>query len=77
MKIGKGVGCNSLITYVILSLQIIGVSNPEDDENNPNSLNDITSKAVTMQASCPQMIEFGKYEITTWYSSPYPQEYAR
>lgn len=24
----------------------------------------------------PPMIEFGKYEINTWYSSPYPQEYA-
>ena len=24
----------------------------------------------------PPMIEFGKYEIKTWYSSPYPQEYA-
>nr|XP_033805229.1 histone acetyltransferase KAT6A [Geotrypetes seraphini]XP_033805231.1 histone acetyltransferase KAT6A [Geotrypetes seraphini]XP_033805232.1 histone acetyltransferase KAT6A [Geotrypetes seraphini] len=26
---------------------------------------------------CPSVIEFGKYEIQTWYSSPYPQEYAR
>ncbi|XP_067876723.1 histone acetyltransferase KAT6B isoform X2 [Heterodontus francisci] len=25
----------------------------------------------------PSVIEFGKYEIHTWYSSPYPQEYAR
>ncbi|XP_065669066.1 histone acetyltransferase KAT6A isoform X1 [Hydra vulgaris] len=25
---------------------------------------------------CPPKIEFGKYEIETWYSSPYPQEYA-
>ena len=24
----------------------------------------------------PAMIEFGKYEIKTWFSSPYPQEYA-
>eukprot|EP00731_Ephydatia_muelleri_P030978 Em0022g492a len=24
----------------------------------------------------PPMIEFGKYEIKTWFSSPYPQEYA-
>ena len=28
-------------------------------------------------ARSPQMIQFGKYDITTWYSSPYPQEYAR
>uniref|UniRef100_T1ITF4 histone acetyltransferase n=1 Tax=Strigamia maritima TaxID=126957 RepID=T1ITF4_STRMM len=26
---------------------------------------------------CPAAIEFGQYEIQTWYSSPYPQEYAR
>jgi len=26
---------------------------------------------------CPASIEFGKYTIDTWYSSPYPQEYAR
>ena len=25
----------------------------------------------------PPCIEFGKYEINTWYSSPYPQEYAQ
>ncbi|XP_077406292.1 histone acetyltransferase KAT6B isoform X2 [Vanacampus margaritifer] len=26
---------------------------------------------------CPAVIEFGKYEIQTWYSSPYPPEYSR
>ena len=25
----------------------------------------------------PPCIEFGRWEIETWYSSPYPQEYAR
>ena len=25
----------------------------------------------------PQMIQFGRFDITTWYSSPYPQEFAR
>ncbi|XP_071829678.1 uncharacterized protein [Apostichopus japonicus] len=25
----------------------------------------------------PMCIEFGQYEVQTWYSSPYPQEYAR
>lgn len=29
------------------------------------------------QERCPSAIEFGKYEIETWYSSPFPQEYAR
>ncbi len=28
-------------------------------------------------ARYPPCIEFGKYEINTWYSSPYPQEYAK
>lgn len=26
---------------------------------------------------CPAVIEIGKYEIQTWYSSPYPPEYSR
>uniref|UniRef100_A0A8C5IBG0 histone acetyltransferase n=1 Tax=Gouania willdenowi TaxID=441366 RepID=A0A8C5IBG0_GOUWI len=26
---------------------------------------------------CPAVIEFGTYEIQTWYSSPYPPEYSR
>ncbi|XP_053392728.1 histone acetyltransferase KAT6B-like isoform X5 [Mercenaria mercenaria] len=29
------------------------------------------------QGRFPPCIEFGKYEIQTWYSSPYPQEYAK
>ncbi|KAG8188536.1 hypothetical protein JTE90_004769 [Oedothorax gibbosus] len=29
------------------------------------------------QGRSPGAIEFGKYGIETWYSSPYPQEYAR
>ncbi|XP_023668070.2 histone acetyltransferase KAT6A isoform X2 [Paramormyrops kingsleyae] len=29
------------------------------------------------QMRYPSVIEFGKYEIQTWYSSPYPQEYSR
>lgn len=30
-----------------------------------------------MEPRCPAGIEFGKWEIKTWYSSPFPQEYAR
>jgi len=26
---------------------------------------------------CPAAIQFGKYEVETWFSSPFPQEYAR
>lgn len=36
-----------------------------------------TSQAVAQQQRCPAAIDFGKYEIQTWYSSPFPQEYAR
>jgi MYST family zinc finger domain len=36
-----------------------------------------TAAAVIAQERCPAAIEFGKHEITTWYSSPFPQEYAR
>ncbi|XP_032868485.1 histone acetyltransferase KAT6B [Amblyraja radiata] len=32
---------------------------------------------VEAHSRYPSVIEFGKYEIHTWYSSPYPQEYAR
>ncbi|XP_063903929.1 histone acetyltransferase KAT6A isoform X2 [Zophobas morio] len=35
------------------------------------------SLAMSAQGRCPAAIEFGKYEIQTWYSSPFPQEYAR
>ncbi|CAG0887224.1 unnamed protein product, partial [Cyprideis torosa] len=30
-----------------------------------------------MVGRCPASIEFGKYLVQTWYSAPYPQEYAR
>lgn len=29
------------------------------------------------QPRCPAAIQFGKWHIDTWYSSPFPQEYAR
>ncbi|XP_030059079.1 histone acetyltransferase KAT6B isoform X2 [Microcaecilia unicolor] len=32
---------------------------------------------VDLQGRFPSVIEFGKFEIQTWYSSPYPQEYSR
>ncbi|CAL8139260.1 unnamed protein product [Orchesella dallaii] len=64
--------------------KIMGIPNPEDDENNPSTVNGGTSGApVTPKTPSvalvrsPRFIEFGKYEIQTWYSSPYPQEYAR
>ncbi|XP_073437151.1 histone acetyltransferase KAT6B isoform X3 [Dendrobates tinctorius] len=42
------------------------------------SFEKIGCKAMSEQTGrYPAVIEFGKYEIQTWYSSPYPQEYAR
>lgn len=35
------------------------------------------SQVMAAQGRCPAAIEFGEYEIQTWYSSPFPQEYAR
>lgn len=26
---------------------------------------------------CPAAVQLGKYEVETWFSSPFPQEYAR
>lgn len=39
----------------------------------------LTSTSITMatQTRCPSAIEFGQWHIDTWYSSPFPQEYAR
>eukprot|EP00794_Sanderia_malayensis_P012840 gene12840-14160_t len=36
----------------------------------------IVQAAPNPNGRYPPCIEFGKYEIETWYSSPYPQEYA-
>ena len=37
----------------------------------------IYSKHALSNSRSPLAIQFGKHEISTWYSSPYPQEYAR
>ena len=55
---------------------MMGLPKTEADENNPVQVNGVVPKTTT-QPRCPQAIEFGKYEIQTWYSSPYPQEYTR
>ncbi|CRK92146.1 CLUMA_CG005710, isoform B [Clunio marinus] len=44
--------------------------------SSPLKLSPSTSQLVE-QERCPAAIEFGKHEIKTWYSSPFPQEYAR
>ena len=37
----------------------------------------LSSTSPGSSARSPLAIQFGKHEINTWYSSPYPQEYAR
>lgn len=54
-------------------------------ENSPNSraITPILGTVTTLstiappQPRCPAAIQFGQWEIDTWYSSPFPQEYAR
>lgn len=41
------------------------------------SMNVSTVTTVLPSSRSPPLIQFGRYEIVTWYSSPYPQEYAR
>ena len=41
-----------------------------------NMASSINGSTMDPSTRSPSMIEFGKYEIKTWYSSPYPQEYA-
>ncbi|XP_050534085.1 histone acetyltransferase KAT6A isoform X2 [Daktulosphaira vitifoliae] len=36
-----------------------------------------TSEVSGSLSRCPAAIQFGKYEVETWFSSPFPQEYAR
>ncbi|XP_051772369.1 histone acetyltransferase KAT6B isoform X3 [Ctenopharyngodon idella] len=50
----------------------------EEDLKLFRHIKEITAKkTVGDQGQSPPLIEFGKYEIQTWYSSPYPPEYSR
>ncbi|XP_016313107.1 histone acetyltransferase KAT6B [Sinocyclocheilus anshuiensis] len=50
----------------------------EEDLKLFRRIKEITAKkAGGDQGQSPPLIEFGKYEIQTWYSSPYPPEYSR
>lgn len=47
------------------------------NDNNTSATAMPTVSGSETQGRYPPCIEFGKYEIHTWYSAPYPQEYAR
>ena len=40
-------------------------------------MGDMIPEEEMLNNRCPATIQFSKYEIATWYSSPYPAEYAR
>lgn len=48
-----------------------------NNEQQINTILNSPSQVMAVQGRNPAAIEFGKYEIQTWYSSPFPQEYAR
>lgn len=57
------------------AMQLLEITKP-NLANSPSKLTSATTQQFE-QERCPAAIEFGKYEIETWYSSPFPQEYAR
>lgn len=56
--------------------QLLEITKP-NMASSPSKLSPVSSQQLLEQERCPAAIEFGKYEIETWYSSPFPQEYAR
>ena len=42
-----------------------------------SKMGDMIPEEEMLNNRCPATIQFSKYEIATWYSSPYPAEYAR
>ncbi|XP_070493159.1 histone acetyltransferase KAT6A isoform X2 [Chironomus tepperi] len=56
--------------------QLLEIAKP-NMASSPSKLSPVSSQQLLEQERCPAAIEFGKYEIETWYSSPFPQEYAR
>ena len=46
-------------------------------KQDPGSVGILVKPVVEQGKRYPPLIEFGRYELQTWYSSPYPQEYAQ
>lgn len=57
--------------------QLINLAVGQGAVNLSSCLLSSSSLAMAAQARCPSAIEFGQWHIETWYSSPFPQEYAR
>lgn len=52
-------------------------SQPVDKSNVKSTKTTMKSAQEHIVLRCPASIEIGCFDIDTWYSSPYPQEYAR
>lgn len=46
-------------------------------DNNDRPEHDVANNNATTNASQIRKIHFGKHEIDTWYSAPYPEEYSK
>jgi histone acetyltransferase MYST4 len=57
--------------------EVIKTGGPEHGVPSQVAVPHLSSTAPGSSARSPLAIQFGKYDISTWYSSPYPQEYAR
>jgi hypothetical protein len=86
-------GCSSVFSVIItfkcidneflMWFTITGVSEADlalfrkaqEKANSSMIMNPVLTPSANSRS--PSKIQFGRYEITTWYSSPYPQEYAR
>ncbi|XP_014276946.1 histone acetyltransferase KAT6B isoform X2 [Halyomorpha halys] len=70
----KDLECFKLAREKANSATKVNVPEPDQLQHVPTPSLIMPNIATTR---CPASIEFGKYDIQTWYSSPFPQEYAR
>merc|ERR1712223_1987124 len=59
------------------SPEVLKDGTPNHGEPTQVAVPHLSSTAPGSAARSPLAIQFGRHEISTWYSSPYPQEYAR
>jgi len=51
--------------------------NTNPDTSEPSKIMNVKALGAVNEEILPRSIQFGKYDISTWYSSRYPQEYAK
>ena len=75
--------CGSRTTLVIIIVVVVVYAIPcihslcSTPVSHLQQVNMLDIQPIESQGRSPASIEFGKFELQTWYSSPYPQEYAR